>query len=219
MGARGLRGDSSCSAISAFVMPSATSRATSNSRAVSGRHGSSIEPRPRLARASSSARAWSGALPSRLGGLTNVSDQRRPRRRSGSSGSGTPRGPGGPMWPPRSGPGRPSRGPLARAPRARRTTDPVARRTSPSAWLERRSATGSQPARCSRARPTQPLGVLRAFGLRGNAAGAGHDERNEQRPLAGLTRDADRLLAPGDGAVRRRRRRGRSRPGPRAASG
>ena len=62
-----VRGDRpSEAAIASLVWPSATSRAISNSRAVSGRHGSSSAPRLRTIALSSSARFRSGRLPSPL---------------------------------------------------------------------------------------------------------------------------------------------------------
>ena len=96
-------------------MPSATSRATSNSRAVSGRQGSSSAPRPRAIASSSSARRRSGRAREGIGrGRSRRAASGRPRPR-GWRAAGRLRGRAVPRAPPRSDLARPSRPPQPRA--------------------------------------------------------------------------------------------------------
>ena len=184
VGARGLRRDRRArSAISAFVRPSAISRATSNSRAVSGRQGSSIEPRPRLVRASSSARARSGGLPEAVGRRADRRDQRRGlavavhRIRQWARSS---RAQVASQTRPRSSQPRTARSSASRA----ADSEPGGEPERPSAWSSAGPATASQPARCSRTRADPALGVVRPA-RREVRPGAGDDERDEERALAG----------------------------------
>ena len=205
------------SAISALVRPSPTSRATSNSREVSGRHGSSSEACPRAIRSSTSARsdrsgdssrsaagrAWA-ATRDRLGEPVRADQavrQVEPGRR----------------WPPTPDRAGPSRRPPTRAPRGRSRSPPPRARRCPRPWSSAAPATSGIASSwlCSRrarrlprsaGRPGAPL----ARRSRRTASGA---PARRPRPTGRRPRDRWRARGPG------RRPAGRPRPDPTAAAG
>ncbi len=164
-------------------MPSATRRATSNSRAVSGRHGSSSAPRPRAIASSSSARSRSGRLPSasarsatpRMIGTASASRFARRWHAARSSRAQRP------------SQVRPSVSqPVIAASSAERaaTVDPALVRSNPSAWSSAGRACVGQSARSAARRSRQ-----RSASSGRRAASAARvpvtTKGRQQRPLAG----------------------------------
>ena len=206
-------------AISAFVLPAAISRATSNSRAVSGHHGSSSVPRPRACAAqivepASAAARCRGAAPSRSAsvqqptGLDVAVDAQQTSREVELAPRSLPRSDRGP-------PSRPAR--VSSRSRAA-TVCPCARRTRPSACASAGAASHSQSARRLGDMAEPRVRPPRAGAAASDARDAGDDERHEEGPLAAATRERERLLA----AMPDRRSlagRARSRRDPTAAAG
>ena len=215
--ARGLRRDAEASAISALVMPSPISRATSNSRAVSGRHGSSSEACPRAIRSNVSARSARAATARRSAPVRASTAMPRPPR-SGSCGSGNGPGRAAPRWPPRPARARPSRRPPPRGRRARSPSNPSASATSPRPWSSAAPATLADriELRDARLEPARGLGRP-ARPLRG--AHAGDHERREQHVVRRRAARPASARARARARARDRRPGGRPRPGPTAAAG
>ena len=171
----------SVSAISALVMPSPMSRATSNSRDVSGRHGSSSEACPRAIRRSVSARSASDRRTEPVGRRAGRDGERRRPPRSGSSGPGTGPGRAAPRSPPRATVAVPAvdrrlEGDARDAGRA------VGQRDQPPSVVERRAGDVRDPleVRGACVEPGRGLGGPARLLRRPDA---GHHERREQHAL------------------------------------